>query len=137
MTLFSHVIYLLSIFNVIHIPCHCLLHINFISSYCTKLIFFASSCFGHMFWKSSGKYNIMKTQAAYPLSVTGENISGAYKTIILFLSFRFFLKSSSRVLLYLLPSVFYTALTTSLVYKYAFQVAKRDAIQLGRLKPES
>jgi len=124
------------VFNVIHVPCRCLLHISFISSYCTKLSFFASSCFGHMFWKSSGKYNVMKTQAAYPLSVTGEYISGEYMTILLFLAFRFILISSSRVLLYLLLSGFYTELT-SLVYKYPFQVAKRDAIQLGRLTAKS
>jgi len=36
----------------------------FISSYCTKLSFFASACLGHMVWKSSGKYNVMKTQEA-------------------------------------------------------------------------
>jgi len=46
--------------------------------------------------------------------------------------------SSSRILLYLLPSGFYTEHTSSLVFKYAFQVTKRDAIQLGRLttKPQ-
>ena len=100
------------------------------------VFFFASSCFVHMFWKSSWKCNVMKTQAAYPLSVTGENVSGGYMTIVLFLTFRFVLISSPSVLLYLLPSGFYTE-PTSLVYKYAIQVAKHDAIQLGRLTAES
>jgi hypothetical protein len=58
-------------------------------------------------------------------------------TIVLFFTFRFILISSSSVLLYILPSGFYTQLTTSLVNKYAFQVAKPDAIQLGRLTPKS
>ena len=57
-------------------------------------------------------------------------------TIVLFLTFRFVLISSPSVLLYLLPSGFYTE-PTSLVYKYAIQVAKHDAIQLGRLTAES
>jgi len=46
-----------SLLNVMHIACSCLLHTSFVSSYCTKLVFYAT-CFGHLLQPSLYSYTI-------------------------------------------------------------------------------
>ena len=39
-----------------------------------KAIFYAPTCFGYLFWPSSGSYNSIKTQAGYRISINGKHI---------------------------------------------------------------